>query len=91
MSYFSTSGQIVTSGATQSGILTGEVSLDVNGRFKINGEDLTNLAQRLETIEKRLAILTPDPQKLAQFETLRRLYEQYQMVNALCESQEGAG
>jgi hypothetical protein len=64
-------------------------NFEVNGKFIFNGQDLTDLVKRLEAVEKRLAILTPDPQKLAQFESLRRLHEQYRIVEALYESQEG--
>jgi hypothetical protein len=39
----------------------------------------------LETIEKRLSILQPDPEKLAHFESLRKAYEHYKTLEALCE------
>jgi hypothetical protein len=39
----------------------------------------------LTTIEKRLAILTPDPAKLEHFEALQKAYQHYKTLEALCE------
>jgi hypothetical protein len=39
----------------------------------------------LATIEKRLAILTPDPAKLEHFEALQKAYDHYKTLEALCE------
>jgi hypothetical protein len=63
-------------------------SLVVDGSLVVKGQDFDDVVQRLVNVEKRLAILTPDPKKLAQFETLQKLYNQYQMTEALCESRE---
>ena len=38
----------------------------------------------LETIEKRLSILTPDPKKLAKYEALQKAYEYYKTLEAMC-------
>jgi hypothetical protein len=39
----------------------------------------------LTTIEKRLAILTPDPAKLEHFAALQKAYQHYKTLEALCE------
>ena len=61
-----------------------EVSGDANfkGDIKWKGRSLGTL---LETIEKRLAILTPDPEKLEHFEALQKAYEHYKTLEALCQ------
>lgn len=56
--------------------LTGE-SADI----VINGQSLN---QTLQTIQDRLAILVPDPEKLEKFEALRQAYEHYKTLEALC-------
>jgi hypothetical protein len=45
--------------------------------------------KRLDKIEKRLAILVPDPLKLQKYETLRKAYEHYKMLEILLEEQNG--
>jgi hypothetical protein len=63
------------------------LSLDVNGDanfegdIKWKGRSLTNM---IETIEKRLAILTPDPKKLEKYEALQKAYEHYKLMEKLC-------
>lgn len=61
-----------------------EVSGDANfkGDIKWKGRSLGTL---LETIEKRLAILTPDPEKLEHFEALQKAYDHYKILEALCQ------
>ena len=39
----------------------------------------------METLERRLAILVPDPKKLEQYEALQKAYKHYKMLEALCE------
>jgi hypothetical protein len=39
----------------------------------------------METISKRLAILVPDPDKLEHFEALKKAYNHYKTLEALCE------
>lgn len=62
--------------------------LHVTSNAKIDG-DLTvkgvNITEVLETINKRLAILVPDPEKLAHFEALKKAYDHYKTLEALCE------
>lgn len=55
--------------------------IECNGKLKVKGTDITEV---LATIEKRLAILIPDPVKLEKFEALRKAYENYKMLEALC-------
>ena len=38
----------------------------------------------MNKVEDRLAILQPDPNKLEKFEALRKAYEHYKTVEALC-------
>jgi len=60
-----------------------EVSGDANfdGDIKWKGRSLGDM---LETIENRLAILVPDPEKLEHFEALKKAYEHYKTLEALC-------
>ena len=39
----------------------------------------------MESMEQRLAILVPDPKKLEHFESLRKAYAHYKILEALCE------
>lgn len=55
---------------------------EVAGTLKVGGKDI---AKSLEAIEKRLAILVPDPDKLEHFEALKKAYEHYKLLEALCE------
>ena len=73
-----------TSNITGAGL---HVSSDAvfDGNIKWKGRDLGKL---LETIEKRLAILEPNPKKLKKFEALRKAYDHYKLLEALCHSDE---
>lgn len=42
----------------------------------------------MDTMEKRLAILQPDPAKLEKFEALKKAYEHYKHLESLCELEE---
>ena len=55
---------------------------EFEGRVKINGQDL---GEFMETISRRLAILVPDPEKLEHFEALKKAYNHYKTLEALCE------
>lgn len=55
---------------------------DFDGDVKIKGKSLNEF---METLEKRLAILQPDPKKLEKFEALKKAYNHYKMLEALCE------
>jgi hypothetical protein len=52
------------------------------GKVRIGGKDL---AEFMDTISKRLAILVPDPAKLEHFEALKKAYNHYKVLEALCE------
>ena len=75
---------------TGNGNLTGaglHVTSDAEfeGDIKWKGRDLGKM---LETIEKRLAILEPNPKKLKKFEALQKAYDHYKLLEALCHSDE---
>jgi len=70
-------------GSTPSIKVTGDAEFD--GNVTIKGKDLVSF---METLEKRLAILQPDPKKLEKFEALKKAYNHYKMLEALCEVQE---
>ncbi len=53
-----------------------------DGDVKIKG---VSILETLSKIEKRLSILRPDPEKLEHFEALRKAYEHYKTLEALCE------
>jgi hypothetical protein len=85
-----TAGGSTMSGTAYSTITssaTPGLSLDVNGDanfdgdIKWKGRSLTNM---IETIEKRLAILTPDPKKLEKYEALQKAYDHYKLMEKLC-------
>ena len=55
---------------------------EFEGKVMINGR---NISEFMETISKRLAILVPDPAKLEHFEALKKAYDHYKLLEALCE------
>lgn len=71
---------ITTSNAQSQLTVTGDA--EIEGSLKVGGKDI---AKSLEAIEKRLAILVPDPEKLEHFEALKKAYNHYKMLEALCE------
>lgn len=54
---------------------------DFEGDVKIRGKSIVALLQK---IEDRLAILQPDPKRLAKYEALQEAYEHYKVLEALC-------
>lgn len=62
--------------------LTVKGDAEFEGKVKINGQDI---GEFMETISKRLAILIPDPAKLEHFESLKKAYNHYKTLEALCE------
>jgi hypothetical protein len=52
------------------------------GDVKIKG---VSILETLNKIEKRLSILRPDPEKLEHFDALKKAYEHYKTLEALCE------
>lgn len=71
---------VTTSAKHPSISVTGDAEFE--GKVKINGQDL---AEFMETISKRLAILVPDPEKLEHFEALKKAYDHYKLMEALCQ------
>lgn len=81
---------VTTNSITGNGNLTGSglhVTSDAEfeGNIKWKGKDLGKM---LETIEKRLSILVPDPKKLEKYEALQKAYNHYKLLEALCYSDE---
>ena len=62
--------------------LTCSGDANFEGDVKIKG---VSIAKTLEDINKRLAILVPDPAKLEHFAALKKAYDHYKLLEALCE------
>jgi hypothetical protein len=72
---------IYTTNHTGTGL---HVSTDAEfeGDVKVKG---VSIVKTLEDINKRLAILVPDPKKLEHFAALKKAYDHYKTLEALCE------
>jgi hypothetical protein len=71
----------ITAGTNHPSIhVTGEAEFDSD--IKIKG---VSILKTLNEINNRLAILVPDPEKLEHFEALKKAYDHYKMIEALCE------
>ena len=70
-----------TATITNSGL---HVSTDavIEGDLKVKG---ISIVDTLDAINKRLAILVPDPAKLEHFESLRKAYDHYKLLESLCD------
>lgn len=78
------SGSAITGIAnTTSGSVLGTISNGTMQRY--SSTDLIN--QRLNLIEERLAILTPDLVKLEKFAALKQAYDNYKLLETLCKDQ----
>ena len=86
--YNTTGGSTISSNAYANGTIRGNESLTVAGTASFQ-QDISvkgrNIIDAIERIEKRLSILVPDPAKLAKYEALRKAYDQYKMLEALCD------
>lgn len=86
-----TSSNVWTTNSTNPWGTTGSSSspgLKVNGDAEFEGKVMINgrnISEFMETISKRLAILQPDPAKLEHFEALKKAYQHYKTLEALCE------
>jgi hypothetical protein len=60
--------------------VTGDAEFDQD--IKVKG---ISVLKTLEDINRRLAILVPDPAKLEHFEALKKAYEHYKTLEALCQ------
>jgi len=75
------SGYITTAGTnTPSLQVTGDAEFEQD--IKIKG---VSVLKTLDEINKRLAILVPDPDKLEHFEALKKAYDHYKVLEALCQ------
>ena len=54
-----------------------------NYDWKLEPTDLDVVKERLKTIEDRLAILVPDPEKLEKWEALKEAYDHYKSLEGL--------
>jgi hypothetical protein len=72
--------------STAVGTNTPSIKVTGNAEFeedvKIKG---ISVLKTLEDINRRLAILVPDPAKLEHFEALKKAYEHYKTLEALCQ------
>ena len=59
-----------------------DISVPEEGDIKIGDRSLKTF---MDTMEKRMAILQPDPAKLEKFEALQKAYEHYKHLERLCE------
>jgi hypothetical protein len=79
--FSTTNGSSWSTSANPSSLqVTGNAEFE--GDVKIKGVSITDA---IDKINKRLAILVPDPAKLEHFEALKRAYENYKTLEALCE------
>lgn len=75
---------VAGSNGTSNGALSVSGDAEFKGKVMINGQDL---AETLQTIQARLAILIPDPKLLDKYEALKQAYEHYKTLEALCVEQ----
>jgi hypothetical protein len=71
---------LYTTGGSSGLHVSSDASFD--GDIKWKGKSLGDM---IEKIHDRLAILTPDLEKLAHFAALKKAYDNYKMLEALCE------
>lgn len=62
-----------------------DIAVPADGDIKIGDRSLKTF---MDTMEKRMAILQPDPKKLEKFEALQKAYEHYKHLEKLCELEE---
>ena len=80
--YISSSASTGNWSSSVSSSLNVEGDAEFRGDIKWQGRSLGAL---LEKIESRLAILTPDLDKLEHFAALKKAYDNYKMLEKLCE------
>jgi hypothetical protein len=79
---------LVTVGATKNAALQVSGDAEFQGKVKLQGVDIGEV---LTKIQDRLAILVPDPARLAKYEALKQAYEQYKLLEALCVEETNPG
>ena len=75
-------GSISDTGDYEYGNWGSDISVPEEGDIKIGDRSLKTF---MDTMEKRMAILQPDPKKLKKFEALQKAYEHYKHLERLCE------
>lgn len=87
-SFLTSNGANGTSWSTIGTGASNPSSLQVSGKAEFDG-DVTikgvSITETLDKINQRLAILVPDPAKLEHFAALKKAYEHYKTLEALCE------
>jgi Ethanolamine utilization protein EutJ (predicted chaperonin) len=71
-----------------SNVVPGQAGLTVKGAAEFEGDVKikgVSISDTLAAIEKRLAILVPDPKKLEHFEALKKAYDHYKLLEKLCD------
>ena len=74
------SGSIISSSSNNGLYINSNTTIE--GNLTVGGVDI---GESLKSINQRLAILVPDPKKLEQFEALKRAYQHYKTLEALCD------
>ena len=85
VTYPSGSGQYVLSQGSGSGFNANNQDFSVQGDLIVRGK---NVLELIANIERRLAILVPNPKLLAKYEALREAYDHYKTLEALCTESE---
>lgn len=85
-----TGSYTISTGAISGGYSTSSnVNITSNGIDMAAGTDIRvdgkSLKQFMDKMEERLAILVPDPAKLEKFEALKKAYENYKLMERLCQ------
>lgn len=80
--YYGNANYTITNSATSQHGLSVTGDTEFKGSVKING---ISISDTIEKINQRLTILVPDPAKLEHFESLKKAYEHYKMLENLCQ------
>ena len=73
---------INSSGLDNDWCYNSDINVPEDADIKIGERSLKTF---MDTVEKRLSILQPDPKKLKRFEALQKAYEHYKHLERLCE------
>ena len=85
VTYPSGSGQYVLSQGSGGSFNANNQDFSVEGDLIVRGK---NVLELIANIERRLAILVPNPKLLAKYEALREAYDHYKTLEALCTESE---
>jgi hypothetical protein len=66
-------------------ITTDGIDIKEGGDIKVGGHSLVAF---MKTMEERLAILVPDPAKMEKFAALKKAYENYKLLEKLCQEED---